>query len=413
MRLHALACCASIPALCRMLRVLDVINVNERHFIWNLEDPVSVSTLSQDLTGMARQGFSWWTSELASLVPKGLRGGAASAGPGLVVAVREGRLSLVSDESLTEQALLDTLARRARPNSRKTSAAPPTVRLRLPHAACLVRRIEVPERAQAEAGRILALDLERATPLNAADVYTAHTRDPAPATKGTIGIIQLIVKKSAVDLAVSRLEAAGVSVDGADCWAEDGVAVLPVNFLAGGTNGRSTRDLSSRRTAAGLAILATAMAMSAVWISIVRHQNALSGLEQQTAEARQRLAAIETQRGTNVSAVKDVQAVLALKSGRPTAVSILDELTRLLPDSAFLTEFSTDGDSVDISGFAKRAAGLVPLLERSAMFADAALSAPVTFDDARDKERFSYRLRLRQAAIVPSGEASPSMEPAP
>lgn len=375
-----------------------------------------MSSLAHDLTGVMRQGLNWWTGELASLVPKKLREGAPAAGPDLVVALREGRLWLATDNrnpansgasgGLPETALMDLISRRVRAGGK-----PPSVRLRLPYTACLVRRIEVPERARAEADRILALDLERATPLNAADVHTAYYRDPIGTSKGNIGIVQLIVKKSALDGAVARLEGAGVAVDGADCWSQDGTAVLPVNFLARSEPGTSPSRRDSNRTAKVLFSLAAVLLMSSLWMSLARHQNALSEIERLTAEAREHVVKFETQKGSTQAAAIEAQAVIARRAGKPPVVHIVDELTRLLPDTAYLTELSIDGDMVDISGFSKQAASLVPVLERSQMFAGASLSAPVSFDEAKDKERFSYRLRLRQPGDAGAPPAPPEIIP--
>ena len=342
-----------------------------------------MTTLAQDLTGIARQGFRWWRSELASLIPPSLKRKPGMTEPGIVIALQEGRLSLVSDKSKagqamalgdgSEPALLDHLAGRSR-----AGGNPMIVRLRLPHAACLVRRLEVPERAEADAERILALDLERATPLNREDVYTANTRDPSQSGsgKGTISIVQLIVKRSMVDRAVEQLQLAGANVDAVDCWSENGRTALPVNFLGKEPGGKASNGKRTRRRQLLLTSLVAALAASAAWISIVRDQNALASLEQQTADARAAVTKQEAQQGSATAAVKDSASVLKLKSERPAVVQILDELTRLLPDTVYLNEFSVDGDTVDISGFAKRSAELVPLLERSKMFAGAALSAP-------------------------------------
>ncbi len=386
-----------------------------------------MGSLSQDLTGIARQGFDWWTGELASLVPKGFRDSMQPERPEIVVELRDGRLSLVRDPSqpasgqpasgqsasgpfvdelLTEQALLDRLASRHRPGS-----PPAAVQLRLPHSACLVRRIEVPDKAQADAARILELDLERSTPLDAAEIYTAHYRDAMRSANGTTGYVQLIIKKSTIDRAVARLEAAGLPVHGIDCWSEAGGHALPVNFLHGTGRRDASGTKAVQRLGPILAALAAALIASSVWISISRHQTALTEIESQTVEARARVTKIETGRDLSDSTAKEAAEVIRLKANRPAVVHILDELTRLLPDTASLMEFSVDGGDVNISGFSKNASELVPLLERSQMFADANLSAPITFDDARTKERFSYRLHLRTAPRARVPEPASDGEP--
>jgi general secretion pathway protein L len=395
---------------------LRAVNVNTHHFL-NRRDLTIVNALAQDFKGVMRQGFAWWKGELASLIPQTLRARfAVTAAPSLVVTVRDGELWLATSvrtsridradysEAITGAALIERLER-----SRKAGASPPVVRLRLPYRACLVRRIDVPERARADAGRILTLDFERATPFNAADVYAASYLDPVRNHPETLTFVQLIVKKSTIDEAVTRLEAMPATVDAVDCWSQDGATVLPVNFLdhAAGTS----RGTPGSRTAKVLACVAALLAASAVWTSLVRHQYALSELEQQTADARARVSQIETQSGSSTAASKDRLSALKLKAERPAAVHILDELTRLLPDTAFLTEFSIDGDTVDISGFAPRAAALVPQLERSQVFSNVTLSAPVTFDGARDKERFSYRLQLRQSLHASETGGVPGADP--
>lgn len=372
-----------------------------------------MTSLAQDLSLIAGRGFAWWTGELASLVPKWWRDGGRQAQNGTVVAVHQGKLSLVNasgraapagssqTEALSEQTLLEGLARQSRPG------VTVPVRLRLPYGACLTRRIEIPERARAEAGRILALDLERATSLSAGEVYTAHYEDNAAAAKGSVGYVQLIVKKATIDTAVARIEAAGAMVNAVDCWSADGTAVLPINFLEHSLASAAKSQTPGRGLTRALAVAAVGLALSSIWISMARHKSALSELESQTEAARASLAGIETARGTSQMAAKEAQAIVVLKAERPMTVQILDELTRLLPDTVYLSEFSADGDTVAISGFAKSASGLVPILGRSQMFADATLIAPVTFDDARNKERFSYRLRLRAAKPVPPSEAAP------
>lgn len=376
-----------------------------------------MSALAQDFRGVMRQGFAWWKGELASLIPQTLRTRlTGKAVPNLVVTARDGELWLTTggrtpridrtdySEALKGAALMERLERNG-----KAGGRPPVVRLRLQHAACLVRRIDVPERARADAERILALDFERATPFSAADVYVASYLDPVRSHPETLTFVQLIVKKSTIDEAVTRLEAMPATVDAVDCWSQDGAAVLPVNFLDHANS--ASLGTPGRRTAKVLACVAALLAASAVWVSLARHQDALSELEQQTTDARARVSQIETQSGSSTAASKDRLSALKLKAERPAAVHVLDELTRLLPDTAFLTEFSIDGATVDISGFAPRAAALVPQLERSQVFSNVTLSAPVTFDGARDKERFSYRLQLRQSLHASETGDVPSADP--
>lgn len=322
------------------------------------------------------------------------------AGSEAIVSLADGWLRLAGpqgEETLPIEAppevLADYLSRGA------GRRRPPVVQLRLPYSACLARRVEVPERARAQVHQILALDLERATPLSSSDVYSAHYRDgEPPEKKGGIAFRHLVVKKNVIDGAIAQLRSAGAEVAAVGCWSEDASEPLPVNFLDQAL-ARSGNRFHNRRAARLLATLAVVLTSSAASVSYYRLEAALDGLKQETASARARLAGLNATREARDSKLREAAAIHRAKLARPPVVHILDELTRVLPDSAFLTEVTIDGDSIGITGHADQAAGLVAMLESSALFEAPTLDAPVTFDDHLDKERFTYRLRLHRTTV--------------
>ena len=101
------------------------------------------------------------------------------------------------------------------------------------------------------------------------------------------------------------------------------------------------------------------------------------------------------------AAVADLARLQRMKLGQVPAVEVLEELSRLLPDTVWLTDVRIEGDAVDIAGLAKSGAALPPLFVGSALFADAALTAPVTLDQREDKERFSLRIRIKPPRAQP------------
>src|SRR5262249_26816116 len=80
-------------------------------------------------------------------------------------------------------------------------------------------------------------------------------------------------------------------------------------------------------------------------------------------------------------------------------VAVIDALTKLLPDSVWLTDLRLENGVLDITGLAKSGAALLPLFEHSPLFADAAMASGVNFDPQENKERFSLRVRVRQAGV--------------
>jgi general secretion pathway protein L len=77
-------------------------------------------------------------------------------------------------------------------------------------------------------------------------------------------------------------------------------------------------------------------------------------------------------------------------------VQIWEELARLVPDSAYLTELEVNGSEVRLAGFAASAPDVIRQLEASHHLHGASLTGPVVFDQAQGKERFTLRTMIRK-----------------
>jgi general secretion pathway protein L len=77
-----------------------------------------------------------------------------------------------------------------------------------------------------------------------------------------------------------------------------------------------------------------------------------------------------------------------------TVAETWEELTALLPDSAWITELRiVDGDA-SIDGFASSASDLIGILSKSQRLTDPEFSAPVLKVSERNVERFQIRMKL-------------------
>ncbi len=366
--------------------------------------------------------LAWWGRELAAVLP-GTGRTPAGRLPSRVISIEGSQLRLIDRSGtarrgaaaarpVTRQDLLAALSGTARADRDRAIA------LRLPYAACFVRRVELPMAAPAHIPRLLALDLERNSPFASGDILSAYMIEPRPGSASDrIVARQLIIKRSAVADLVADAEAAGLEVARIDCWNEDGTAALPVDFLASArTDADEARPGRGRRLLLALAPLA--LAATAGYIASDRHAAALAGLESRTAGLK---GGAQSGREAQARARADLATFAAVRKARRDYVGrarMLEELTTLLPDTAWISELRIEGGQVDISGHAASAADLVRTLDRSRTFAEASLTAPVTFDQGEGKERFSLRVRLREAAQPPpppdaAHKAQPAAMPTP
>jgi general secretion pathway protein L len=123
---------------------------------------------------------------------------------------------------------------------------------------------------------------------------------------------------------------------------------------------------------------------------------ALANAEKAKALALRRAAELR------VAGAREAEALERLRREAPQPVEILNELTRVLPDTAWLTDLRLEEGRVDLTGQARSASELLALIERSPLFVDAALAAPVVVEAQDGRERFSLRARLRAGGNTPA-----------
>ncbi|MFA5949759.1 MAG: PilN domain-containing protein [Hyphomicrobium sp.] len=345
--------------------------------------------------------FSWWGGELADVL-KLSTSSAEKGGQRAVIAVSAETLKLIEPavqnaesaaargEAVGLAAMLDFLSRLAQ------SKAPPAITLRFPYRTCFVRSVILPASAAADFERLLQIDLERATPFKHKDVYTAYLADPSQNGTRTQKLKQLVIKRSLVDGIRADIEALGLTIGAIECWNEVGTAALPANFL----NEKKAPPRTPALTLS-LAVAVVVLAASAAYIVVDQHEAALLELQTRNAALKVKAQAARDAMAKSQAAVAAIASLSALRRETVSRAAILEEITRVLPDSAWITDLKINRATVDIAGLASSASTLVPQLEKSPFFVDAMPTAPLTFDPRENKERFGIRMRLRNVAVAP------------
>ena len=82
----------------------------------------------------------------------------------------------------------------------------------------------------------------------------------------------------------------------------------------------------------------------------------------------------------------------------PSTADLWRETSRILPDNTWVTDWRFRDGSVSIAGYSLAATELVGLFEKSQLFTQASLDAPITFDSVNGRERFSLIVRARANA---------------
>ncbi len=104
---------------------------------------------------------------------------------------------------------------------------------------------------------------------------------------------------------------------------------------------------------------------------------------------------------------KEVAFFSDLGARRGIVTRVLDELSRIVPISAYVTNLRYRDGTLEIQGSAENASSLIPLLERSPVFENVAFNAPSS--RGRDgKETFSIKADIEKTKGQPKAEAAKS-----
>ncbi len=258
--------------------------------------------------------------------------------------------------------------------------------LKLPAASFFERSFDVPSRAASQIQEIAEQEIKRKTPFDPNGIH--HAFALSPKSGGLVAVHQTIVRRSIVDAFLTKL---GLDPSRISMVVSDGPGqTVPVRLHA-----QKVRQTSKLRRALGvLALTASALAVinfGMLWWSM--HQT-ISGAE--VAVGRLRREAV-TVRGLEdeVSRVSGaVQQLEARRNGR-AAIDFLREVSRLLPDGSWITDWRISEGAMSMSGFSSSATALVALMEKSPLIERANLAAPITIDPISGRERFSLVARIR------------------
>lgn len=273
--------------------------------------------------------------------------------------------------------------------------------LLLPAASALRRRLPLPAAAAERLRDVVGFEIERQTPF-AADAVAFDARVLGrSAAGGALDTELVVVPRVALDPQLTALGPLTPLLAGIDVAATDGTP-LQVNLLTPAQR-RRTRDPWLLWNLAFTAVAALALAL-ALWQMLANRRAAAdafaAGIDALAAPARQ--AAAQQQ---ELNALIQGQMFLQrTRSAYPTAVEIMDELSRRLPDGTYLEKLAIEGDRLTLIGLSNEAPALIGRLQDSKLWRSPALAGALQTDPATRKDRFTLTAEIGPAA---AGQETP------
>jgi general secretion pathway protein L len=392
--------------------------------------------------------WTWWKRELNTLVPAAPRAALArrrmrpvlrfegdhailwrpALEEGRAVMVEAARIPLTGDATAAAgQAAFApmTMTRMAYGGS----LAPVRAVISLGPRDVLRKRIVLPAAVEENFRQALAYDLDRHTPFKSDELYFDAAIVGRDSAHGTITIDLAAARRVVVD--PLRKQAAG--------WGVDIAAIVPEPPATASMSRLNLIPPEDRASTSPWArwqfwlplLLLVAAALAAAIIPVWQKREYAIQMNRVVGQARAQAAVSESLRQELDARVGDFNAVLDRKYAYPSALAVVDTVSKLLPDDTWLTQFelktvakgkeATQRELL-LRGESANAGRLVQLFEESQYFAQAAPRSPTTKIQPGPGEIFDLGAQLKalpKPASVPlltvagAGETTPAMPGAP
>jgi general secretion pathway protein L len=324
----------------------------------------------------------WWGNELALSFPSDIRRRFFRQRDPLLVRLHDNEVEVNRPEdsdggwrSLTQQdAVLETTGNFAT--------------LLLSQQAVLRRAIELPYAAAETLQETTGFQIPRVTPFALEDIYHVARVLSRDRKKKIIKVEIAVIPRLALQRELAFIEGKGIQPSA--ILVEGDVSGFPFDFLP--RMGRRSKQHGIKRWWPIITVAAVLMVASPFLAAYRIHVAAQASMAEAAESAKIARKASTTQSQLDAAIVS--RSFLPDRLRGPHAIEVLDALSRLVPDSAWLFHIEVRPQEATISGFSS---DLPALLQKLAAdpFNEPELTSPVVQGRTDGQTRFDIRLRYR------------------
>ncbi len=292
--------------------------------------------------------------------------------------------------------------------------------LLIPAHSALRRQVTLPGAAADRLRDVLRFEIDRQTPFAADEVYF----DARPLGRRGDGLIDaelVVIPRARLDAVLAglspplRATLAGVDLalvhapaaaaPDADPAAHHDPAVAPADSAFGpsvsalGVNLMPSAQRRHRRDPMalwnlGLGVLATVAIALGLWQILANRTAAADAYEAETEQRSAQAKKVAAERKQLIDLVEGLRFLQQTRSGRPTSVEVLAELTRRLPDSTYIERVTIEDQRLMVVGLSSEASRLVERLQGSELWRSMTLTGALQPDPRTGKDRFTLTAEL-------------------
>ena len=343
-----------------------------------------------------REFWTWWSGEIFAILPEGMRDAIAQRSQKLFIETNEQalQLSLGSWGSRQEagQAPLTASADAPEKLPRDTQQ---TIVL-MPEGKVLTRPLVLPLAAEENLREVLSFEMDQHTPFQADKVYYDFVVTGRDTERQELLVDLVYSPRSEVDTLLEAVAGHDLNVDVVTSRDRDGSNLRSINLLP--RELRQRRRGSPRRLNVVLAAVCAVLLVVAIAVPIAQKNEALVLLEEQV-----QAAAAEAREGNQLRRDLEKMAdasrfLFEKKRSEILAVTLVDEISRILPDHTWVTRLDVSETEMQVQGQSEASASLIALIEASPLFENVSFRSPVVQVQGTDADRFHLSADIVRSA---------------
>ncbi|MCU7829511.1 MAG: PilN domain-containing protein [Candidatus Thiodiazotropha sp. (ex Myrtea sp. 'scaly one' KF741663)] len=344
---------------------------------------MAVSSISYQL----RVFFTWWGEELTSLMPESLLSLFRNGRP-LQLFYADKTLRLVNHGVTGEEVHSNYLSGIDfnDPDQKRVLSGASEIRLCLEKKKYLIKKVTLPIETEENLWEVLSFEMDRQTPFTADQVYYDYVISGRDKQARTLEVTLILAPIDKLTYALDVLHEHEIVINAISPCEEHNGVFNRVNLLP--PERREKPQKGFRYINYFLLLVFFLLLLANLALPVWQKSIYAKTLEQEVADYKKQSAeAVELR--TKVDQAKLENKFLEeRKKGSLQVLQILNELTLVVPDDTWVSNFEVRSDVVHLHGQSVASASLISLIDASPLFKNVSFRSPVTQNRQNNTERF-------------------------
>lgn len=340
-----------------------------------------------------REFFSWWSDELAAMMPDSLASLFQNGRPlklhyadETVYLANHGRTGEEVHQNFHRGIDFED------PNQRRILTSASEIRLCLEKKKYLIKRVTLPIETEENLREVLSFEMDRHTPFTPDQVFYDYFINSRDKTARTLDVSLVLAPVDRLRYALDLLGEHSLSINAISPCEEESSAINRVNLLP--AEKRRKPRKAYRLVNYFLMLTTLLLILANLALPIWQKSRLALSLEDQLIEARQQSAETVALRDKLEQAELENRFLENKKQAGLQLTLVVNELTLLIPDETWVSNFELREGIVHLHGQSLASAALIPLIEASPLFRNVSFRSPVTQNRQNNTERFHISAEL-------------------